>query len=235
MPGQTVDSWQRSVDALLALGARTRVGLRADRRAGHRASARWTGPGAWSDPTTSAVAEMFRWGRAALAAAGYEQYEVSSYARPGFRAVHNQLYWTQGAYLGVGASAASFRPLRRRQRLALLQPARHRHLSARGRARRRRPRPAEGRAPRGRRSGERGAVAGACAPATASIAPPTAPASAPTRWPTDRAPAAGRRCRAQRLARGDRRQVLRLTAEGLLFADEVAARLWSGGISAIRR
>jgi oxygen-independent coproporphyrinogen-3 oxidase len=37
---------------------------------------------------------------------------VSSYARPGRRAVHNQLYWHGGAYLGLGASAASFRPLR---------------------------------------------------------------------------------------------------------------------------
>jgi len=36
---------------------------------------------------------------------------VSSHARPGRRAVHNSLYWTGAPYLGVGASAASFRPL----------------------------------------------------------------------------------------------------------------------------
>jgi oxygen-independent coproporphyrinogen-3 oxidase len=40
-----------------------------------------------------------------------QPYEVSSYARPGRRARHNQLYWSLGPYLGVGASAASFRPL----------------------------------------------------------------------------------------------------------------------------
>jgi oxygen-independent coproporphyrinogen-3 oxidase len=62
-------------------------------------------------PPDDDVAGMFERGRALLATAGYEQYEVSSYARPGFRAVHNHLYWTGGAYLGVGASAASFRPL----------------------------------------------------------------------------------------------------------------------------
>jgi oxygen-independent coproporphyrinogen-3 oxidase len=49
--------------------------------------------------------------RDALAAAGFAQYEVSSHARPGRRAVHNGLYWTGAPYLGVGASAASFRPL----------------------------------------------------------------------------------------------------------------------------
>jgi oxygen-independent coproporphyrinogen-3 oxidase len=54
---------------------------------------------------------MFSWGRQALAAAGYQQYEISSYARPGARAAHNGLYWSGAAYLGLGASAASFRPL----------------------------------------------------------------------------------------------------------------------------
>ena len=62
-------------------------------------------------PEDDLTTAMFRAGLAALAAAGFAQYEISSHARPGRRAVHNQLYWTQGAYLGVGASAASFRPL----------------------------------------------------------------------------------------------------------------------------
>jgi oxygen-independent coproporphyrinogen-3 oxidase len=40
-----------------------------------------------------------------LAAAGYDQYEVSAYARPGHRARHNLNYWTFGDYLGIGAGA----------------------------------------------------------------------------------------------------------------------------------
>lgn len=39
---------------------------------------------------------------------GFERYEVSSYARPGQRAVHNQNYWTGGEYLGLGMGAHSF-------------------------------------------------------------------------------------------------------------------------------
>jgi oxygen-independent coproporphyrinogen-3 oxidase len=43
----------------------------------------------------------------ALAARGFEHYEISSYARPGRRAVHNSLYWRGSAFLGLGVGAAS--------------------------------------------------------------------------------------------------------------------------------
>lgn len=62
-------------------------------------------------PDDDQVADLFEQAQEALAGAGYRHYEVSSYARPGAEAVHNTLYWTQGAYLGLGCAAASFRPL----------------------------------------------------------------------------------------------------------------------------
>ena len=40
-----------------------------------------------------------------LAAAGYAQYEVSAYARPGRESTHNRNYWAFGDYLGIGAGA----------------------------------------------------------------------------------------------------------------------------------
>jgi coproporphyrinogen III oxidase-like Fe-S oxidoreductase len=40
-----------------------------------------------------------------LTDAGFEQYEVSGYARAGARCTHNLNYWTFGDYLGIGAGA----------------------------------------------------------------------------------------------------------------------------------
>ncbi|MFN0245892.1 MAG: coproporphyrinogen-III oxidase family protein [Kofleriaceae bacterium] len=42
-----------------------------------------------------------------LVAQGYEHYEISSYAKPGKRAVHNTLYWRGSPFLGLGVGAAS--------------------------------------------------------------------------------------------------------------------------------
>lgn len=43
--------------------------------------------------------------QAALAEGGFRQYEVSAYARPGYRCRHNLNYWQFGDYLGIGAGA----------------------------------------------------------------------------------------------------------------------------------
>ena len=54
-----------------------------------------------------ALTELYLATHARLTAAGYEHYEISSYARPGKRAVHNSLYWRGAAFLGLGVGAAS--------------------------------------------------------------------------------------------------------------------------------
>jgi oxygen-independent coproporphyrinogen-3 oxidase len=45
-----------------------------------------------------------------LPAAGFARYEISSWARPGRASSHNQRYWDGSPYLGVGAGAHSFHP-----------------------------------------------------------------------------------------------------------------------------
>lgn len=52
--------------------------------------------------------EMYEAAIAMLTAAGYEHYEVSNFARPGFRSRHNQIYWRNEPYFGFGAGATSY-------------------------------------------------------------------------------------------------------------------------------
>lgn len=58
--------------------------------------------------STDLEAEMYERAMELLGAHGYEHYEVSNYALPGFRCRHNGNYWSHVDYLGFGPSAHSF-------------------------------------------------------------------------------------------------------------------------------
>jgi len=110
VPGQSLDDWRRAVDAVVALAPEhvSAYALTVERGTTFGSLDR---AGRLPRPDDELVAQMFEQGRAALESAGLAQYEVSSYARAGHRARHNRLYWSLTPYLGVGASASSFRPL----------------------------------------------------------------------------------------------------------------------------
>ena len=54
-----------------------------------------------------ADAEFLEMSMSILEDAGYEHYEISNYARPGFSSVHNRAYWMGEDYFGIGPSAVS--------------------------------------------------------------------------------------------------------------------------------
>jgi putative oxygen-independent coproporphyrinogen III oxidase len=106
--GETVAQWRRTLEAVLALdpppahvsayGLTVEPGtpLAADR---HR------------HPDPDHQADQYLLADELLGGAGLEWYEVSNWSRPGAECRHNQLYWDQGDYLGVGCAAHSHRAL----------------------------------------------------------------------------------------------------------------------------
>ncbi|MBR9728226.1 radical SAM family heme chaperone HemW [Shewanella intestini] len=56
-------------------------------------------------PDDEALWQIYEQGQKKLAALGYEQYEISAYAKPGYQCRHNLNYWRFGDYLGIGCGA----------------------------------------------------------------------------------------------------------------------------------
>ncbi|MBN3115411.1 radical SAM family heme chaperone HemW [Pectobacterium brasiliense] len=56
-------------------------------------------------PDDDALWDIYEQGHALLSAAGYQQYETSAYAKPGYQCQHNLNYWRFGDYLGIGCGA----------------------------------------------------------------------------------------------------------------------------------
>jgi oxygen-independent coproporphyrinogen-3 oxidase len=59
-------------------------------------------------PNDDEVAEMYEAACQLLRSAGFEHYEISNFARPGYQCRHNKIYWHSGEYLGMGLGAVSF-------------------------------------------------------------------------------------------------------------------------------
>lgn len=108
VPGQTPASWERSLRGAIALGVDhiSAYGLTVEEGTPF-AAWRAREPQAFFDD--AAEAEFYALAIDLLAAAGYAQYEVSNFARPGHRCAHNMNYWANGEYLGLGVGAASYR------------------------------------------------------------------------------------------------------------------------------
>lgn len=60
------------------------------------------------EPSDEDDREMYRMACEKLKAAGYEQYEISNFAKPGYESIHNTGYWTGVPYIGYGIAAASY-------------------------------------------------------------------------------------------------------------------------------
>ncbi len=108
IPGQTAASWRGGLEAAIALDVDhvSTYGLTVEAGTPYAA---WQArePGAFLDADREA--DLYAAAIDLLGAAGYEHYEISNFARPGHRCRHNENYWENGEYIGLGVGAASYR------------------------------------------------------------------------------------------------------------------------------
>jgi putative oxygen-independent coproporphyrinogen III oxidase len=110
--GETITSWRRSLDQTIALGpdhvSAYALTIEPATPLGRKVAAGLVPP-----PEPDLQAQMYEVACELFRQAGFEHYEVSNWARPGRRCLHNMGYWEGRPYLGLGAGAHSFRHDRR--------------------------------------------------------------------------------------------------------------------------
>ncbi len=112
LPGQTLADWSRNLDEAIAMSPE-HLSLylleihegtpMAEQVRSHRQP----------QPDPELAAEMYELMLERLAAAGFVQYEISNFSRPGFESRHNTKYWTLDPVFGFGVSAHSFDGIQR--------------------------------------------------------------------------------------------------------------------------
>ena len=111
-PGQMLGDWRKDVDTAISLGV------------GHISAYcltyepgtplfRMREEGRVVEADEETCRRMYYLLKDCLEAAGYEHYEISNFARPGCRAIHNSGYWSGIPYVGIGAAAHSYDGSRR--------------------------------------------------------------------------------------------------------------------------
>ena len=106
-PHQTLQTWETSLRQMLALKPE-HVSLYALGLEEGTAMKSWVERGRLPAPDDDLAADMYELASDLLAAAGYAQYEISNWARPGFECRHNLQYWHNDDYIGVGPGAHGF-------------------------------------------------------------------------------------------------------------------------------
>jgi len=112
LPGQSVEAWLSSVDALIACGP-AHASLYLLEIYPNAPLRDEMARGGWSVAPDEDAAAMYLEAMARLDAAGYAQYEISNVARPGRQSRHNLKYWQDGEWAGFGCGAHSTRGDRR--------------------------------------------------------------------------------------------------------------------------
>ena len=111
-PGQTLDDWKRDVDKALTLDVQHLSAYSLMYEEG-TALCKMLEDGKICEVSDELSLSMYEYLMDALHDAGFEHYEISNFAKPGYRSRHNSSYWQGIPYLGLGAGAHSYDGVKR--------------------------------------------------------------------------------------------------------------------------
>lgn len=107
LPHQTLEQWEDSLTQAVALAPTHLSCYDLIVEAGTPFSRQYK-PGSKPLPSDELAAEMYRTAQRLLTAHGFEHYEISNYAKPGFQCRHNLVYWRNLPFYGFGMGATSY-------------------------------------------------------------------------------------------------------------------------------
>jgi oxygen-independent coproporphyrinogen-3 oxidase len=113
LPDEVGRSWERDLASALALEP-THISLYGLTTEHATPLGRWRDRGLVTEAADERYEREYLYAHETLGAAGFEHYEVSNFARRGYRARHNSTYWTGAEYAGLGPGAHELRHGRRR-------------------------------------------------------------------------------------------------------------------------
>ena len=119
LPGESLDDWAYSLDQAIALGVKHISAYHLTYEEGTRLW-RMQEQGLVTPIDEEQSIRSFELLREKLLAAGYEHYEISNFALPGYHSRHNSSYWQGIIYLGIGPGAHSYDGNNRRWNLSSL-------------------------------------------------------------------------------------------------------------------
>lgn len=107
VPGLSINDWREELQRAVDLNVRhiSSYSLTIEK---NTVFGRWKDKGTLGDISEEVAALQFEIMIDILSENGFDQYEVSNFAKPGFISKHNSNYWQQIPYLGIGPSAHSF-------------------------------------------------------------------------------------------------------------------------------
>ena len=119
LPGETLDDWAYSLDQAIALGVKH---ISAYHLTYEESTRLWRmqEQGLVAPIDEEQSVRSFELLREKLLSAGYEHYEISNFALPGYHSRHNSSYWQGTKYIGIGPGAHSYDGSNRRWNLSSL-------------------------------------------------------------------------------------------------------------------